>query len=60
MSNNIVRLAESFLIGKLYFTSIPAHLHDTAAFGQRHYWPLGPFARSAAHAFRVIFSVDWC
>ncbi|TMA93301.1 MAG: hypothetical protein E6J74_19000 [Deltaproteobacteria bacterium] len=37
-----VRLAESFLSGKLYFTSIPAHLHDTAAFGQRHYWPLGP------------------
>ncbi|HYT56421.1 MAG TPA: hypothetical protein VEQ38_17090 [Verrucomicrobiae bacterium] len=37
-----VRLAESFLIGKFYFTSIPEHLHDTAAFGQRYYWPLGP------------------
>jgi hypothetical protein len=37
-----VRLAESFLIGKLHFTSISEHLHDTAVFGQRHYWPLGP------------------
>jgi hypothetical protein len=37
-----VRLAESFLIGKLHFTSISEPVHDTALFGLRHYWPLGP------------------
>ncbi len=37
-----VRLAESFLSGKLYFISTPEHWHDTAAYGGRYYWPLGP------------------
>jgi hypothetical protein len=37
-----VRLAESFLSGKLYFISIPEHWEDTAAYGGRYYWPLGP------------------
>jgi len=37
-----VRLAESFLNGKLYFISMPEHWQDTAAYGVRHYWPLGP------------------
>src|SRR3989442_10755593 len=52
-----VRLAESFLIGKLYFTSIPAHLHDTAAFGHRHYWPLGPLHAGLLMPFVSFFLV---
>lgn len=37
-----VFLAESFLRGKLYFTSMPESWHDTAPFAGRYYWPLGP------------------
>ena len=39
-----VRLAESFLTGKLHLlVELPEHLHDTALYGGRYYWPLGPF-----------------
>jgi hypothetical protein len=39
-----VRLAESFLSGKLHLlVELPEHLHDTALYGGRYYWPLGPF-----------------
>ena len=39
-----VRLAESFLSGKLHLlVELPEHLHDTAFYGDRYYWPLGPF-----------------
>ena len=39
-----VRLAESFLSGKLHLlVELPEHLHDTAFYGGRYYWPLGPF-----------------
>jgi hypothetical protein len=37
-----VSLAESFLRGKLYFIPIPEHWADTAQYGGRYYWPLGP------------------
>jgi len=39
-----VRLAESFLSGKLHLlVELPEHMHDTAFYGGRYYWPLGPF-----------------
>ena len=39
-----VRLAESFLSGKLHLpVELPEHLHDTAFYAGRYYWPLGPF-----------------
>jgi len=39
-----VRLAESFLSGKLHLlVELPEHLHDTAFYDGRYYWPLGPF-----------------
>ena len=39
-----VRLAESFLSGNLHLlVELPEHLHDTALYGGRYYWPLGPF-----------------
>lgn len=38
-----VRLAESFLSGKLHLlVELPEHLHDTALYAERYYWPLGP------------------
>jgi hypothetical protein len=39
-----VRLAESFLSGRLHLlVELPEHLHDTAFYAGRYYWPLGPF-----------------
>ena len=50
-----VRLAEAFLSGKLdLLIELPAHVHDTAFYGGRYYWPLGPFPALVLTPFVVI------
>jgi hypothetical protein len=49
-----VRLAESFLAGKLYFITVPEHWHDTAAYSGRYYWPLGPLPAVLLMPFVVL------
>lgn len=40
---NFVFLTHSFLQGKLFFIDQLPSIHDTAPFGGKLYWPMGPF-----------------